>query len=444
MNDILDSFLPMLLPSGITLERLRYPKLVDSHRSPSKRFNDDQKAPIWLLHNPRKSVLDLNDLWRGIFAVLRCVYVELANYAPKLRCEFKLKTKNGHITLLHGAGGTVMHDLVKNYVVKYFGGANNIEVPLEAMDDAAVIGDIALKSDSHVVKPIFFPGGDIGRLAVSGTVNDIAAIGAEPYALACGFVLEEGLTIADFERILASMRQACREAGVSIITGDTKVVEKGALGGCVINTSGIGRRTTALEENIKVVKQFRPSFRARWVLDSNLMAGDKIILSGTIGDHGLAVLSAQEGLSFGSGIKSDVKPLNRMVQRLLGEVGGVVAMKDPTRGGLADALNEFSGKSNLGILLCEDRIPIRKDVRTACEMLGLDPFEVGNEGKIIIGAVRQRAERILELLRDTQEGKDAEIIGEASNEFKGVAMQTVVGGRRIIACPIGDPVPRIC
>ncbi len=355
-----------------------------------------------------------------------------------------MAVKNEHITMLHGAGGTVMHDLVKNYIVKYFGNAANFEVPLEALDDAAVVGDIVLKSDSHAVKPIFFPGGDIGRLAISGTVNDIAVLGAEPYALACGFVLEEGLAMADFERILASMQKTCREAGVSIVTGDTKVVEKGSLSGCIINISGIGRRTAALERNIEVVKRFRRDFKARWVLDSNLRAGDKIILSGTIGDHGLAVLSAQEGLSFGSGIKSDVKPLNRLIQRLLAEVGGVVAMKDPTRGGLADALNEFSEKSNVGILIYEDKIPIREDVQAACEMLGLDPLEVGNEGKIIVGVVKEKANDALKFLKGTSEGKEAEIIGEATADFSGVAMQTVVGGKRIIPRPLGDPVPRIC
>ncbi len=349
-----------------------------------------------------------------------------------------------HITMLHGAGGTVMHDLVKNYVVKYFGGSKIAEVPLEAMDDAAVVGDIALKSDSHAVKPIFFPGGDIGRLSISGTVNDLAVVGSEPYALACGFVLEEGLPLADFERILASMQKTCLEADVSIVTGDTKVLEKGSLGGCVINVSGIGRRTPALEKNLEVVKEFRRGFKARWVLDSSLVAGDKIVLSGTIGDHGLAVLSAQEGLSFGSGIKSDVKPLNCLIQRMLGEVGGVVAMKDPTRGGLADAINEFSEKSRVGILLHEDAIPIREDVRAACEMLGLDPLEIGNEGKIIVGTVKEKADEVLKFLRKTSEGKEAQIIGETTKAFDGVAMQTVVGGKRIVARPIGDPVPRIC
>lgn len=355
-----------------------------------------------------------------------------------------MKEKDAHITMLHGAGGTVMHDLVKNYIVKGFGGLAEAEVPLEAMDDAAVVDNLVLKSDSHAVKPIFFPGGDIGRLSISGTCNDIACLGAEPRALACGFILEEGLPMADLERIIASMRETCIEAGVGIVTGDTKVVEKGMLGGCVMNVSGIGRRTAALEHDLEEAKKFRPSFASRWILDSNLQVGDKVLLSGTIGDHGLAVLSAQEGLKFGSEIRSDVKPLNRMMQRLLAEVGGVVAMKDPTRGGLADALHEWAEKSKTGMLLQEDKIPIREDVRAASEMLGLDPLEVGNEGKIIIGAVPQKADEILRFLQGTAEGKDAQIIGEVTVEFAGVAMQTVVGGKRIIARPVGDPVPRIC
>lgn len=356
-----------------------------------------------------------------------------------------MNEKKETITMLHGAGGTVMHKLVKDYIAKYFSGlTDEAEVSLEAMDDAAVINNIVLKSDSHAVKPIFFPGGDIGRLGISGTVNDISALGAEPYALACGFILEEGLLMSDFERILSSMRQACIEAKVGIVTGDTKVVEKGALGGCVMNVSGIGRRTLALENDLQVVKQHRSKFAARWCLDKNLVAGNKIILSGTIGDHGLAVLSAQKGLQFGSEIRSDVKPLNCLLQRLLGEVGGVVAMKDPTRGGLADALNEWTDKSRVGILIYEDKIPIREDVRAASDMLGLDPLEIGNEGKMIIGVVPEMAEQVLTLLRATIEGKNAEIIGEATNEFKGVAMQTIVGGKRIIARPVGDPVPRIC
>jgi len=192
-----------------------------------------------------------------------------------------------------------------------------------------------------------------------------------------------------------------------------------------------------------VANQYR-KVASRWTLDSNLAAGDKIILTGTIGDHGLAVLSAQQGLTFGSEIRSDVRPLNRMAQSLLAEVGGIVALKDPTRGGLADALNEWAEKSKVGILIHEDKVPIRDDVQAACDMLGLDPLEVGNEGKYIIGVVREKADETLEFLKRREEGKQAQIIGEATTQFKGVAMQTAVGGKRIIARPVGDPVPRIC
>ncbi len=355
-----------------------------------------------------------------------------------------MKDKEAHITMMHGAGGTVMHNLVKDYIVRYLGGIAQAEISLEAMDDAAVVNDTVFKSDSHAVKPIFFPGGDIGRLSISGTVNDISMLGAKPTALASGFILEEGLPMADLEKILQSMRDTCLEAEVGIVTGDTKVVEKGALGGCVMNVSGMGKRTDELERNLAQVKRHRPNFANRWMLDSNLQPGDKLILSGTIGDHGLAVLSAQEGLSFGSEIRSDVKPLNKLVQRMLGEVGGIVAMKDPTRGGLADCLHEYAEKSHAGMLIQEDKVPIRGDVRAAAEMLGLDVLEIGNEGKVVIGAVAEKAQELLSFLRGTPEGRDAEIIGEVTREFGGVAMQTVVGGKRIVARPVGDPVPRIC
>ena len=334
-----------------------------------------------------------------------------------------------------------MHDLVKKYVLKYLGGSGS-EVPLEALDDSAVIDDIVLKSDSHAVKPLFFPGGDIGRLAVAGTINDIAVMGAEPVALTSGLVLEEGLPMTDFEKILVSMSETCKEAGTYVITGDTKVVEKGRLGGCVINTSGIGRRNGALEKNISEVRRHR-RFDSRWILDSNLREGDKIIVSGTLGDHGLAVLSAQEGYSFGSQIVSDVAPLNKLIIRLL-NVGGIVAMKDPTRGGLANALNEWSEKSRVGILIQDEKVPIREDVRAACEMLGIDPLEVGNEGKVVIGFIPEKAEELLDVLKETKEGRDAQVIGEATRQFNEVVLETVVGGKRILAPPIGDPVPRIC
>jgi len=345
------------------------------------------------------------------------------------------------ITMAHGAGGTIMQRLIKDYVLKYLGGGR-AEVPLEALDDAAVIDDIVLKSDSHAVNPLFFPGGDIGRLAIAGTVNDIAVMGADPIALASGFILEEGFPLSDLEKILKSMSQTCKESGVHIITGDTKVVEKGGLGGCVINTSGIGKRSETLDSNIETVRRYR-EFEPRWILDSNLRSGDKIILSGTIGDHGLAVLSSREGYGFGSGIKSDVAPLNKLIQHIL-KVGGIVAMKDPTRGGLSNALNEWSEKSRVGILVQESKVPIREDVKAASEMLGIDAYDVGNEGKIIIGVVPQKAEELLEAVRETREGRDAQIVGEANKQFREVVLETVVGGRRIVPPPVGDPVPRIC
>lgn len=349
---------------------------------------------------------------------------------------------NKQVKMAHGAGGAVMNDLIQRFVLRYLGGSR-AEVGLEMLDDAAVIDDVVLKSDSHAVKPLFFPGGDIGNIAVAGTVNDIAVLGATPVALTCGLVLEEGLSFNDLEKIMQSMRDVCNDAGVHVITGDTKVVEHGSLGGCVINTSGIGRRCEELEKNLQVVKDFRTDFQGRWVLDSNLKPGDKLIVSGTVGDHGLAVLSAQEGYSFGGEIVSDVAPLNHVIAKLL-EVGGIVAMKDPTRGGLSNALNEFSEKSKVGLLVKEEKIPVREDVRAASEMLGIDPLEVGNEGKVLIGVVPEKAEEILATLKKTKEGKNAEIIGEATDEFDIVAMQTVVGGRRILAPPVGDPIPRIC
>ncbi|MEM3737061.1 MAG: hydrogenase expression/formation protein HypE [Candidatus Bathyarchaeia archaeon] len=345
------------------------------------------------------------------------------------------------ITLAHGAGGSITQRLIKEYIVRYLGGSK-AEVPLEALDDAAVIEGIVLKSDSYTVKPLFFPGGDIGKLAVAGTVNDIAVMGAQPLALAAGFIFEEGFPISNFETILRSMKETCLDAGVHIITGDTKVVEKGALDQLLINTSGIGKRSTAMERNIEEVKKYR-SFEGSWLLDSNLRRGDRVILSGPVGDHGLAILSSREGYSFEGGITSDVTPLNKVVDRLL-EVGGIVCMKDVTRGGLSNALNEWSEKSKIGILVQEDRIPVNQNVQAACEMLGISPLEVGNEGKLVIGVVQEKAEDVLATLRQTKEGRNAQIIGAATNEFGGVVVETSVGGRRILPPPAGDPIPRIC
>jgi hydrogenase expression/formation protein HypE len=260
--------------------------------------------------------------------------------------------------------------------------------------------------------------------------------------LTCGFIIEEGFPIVDFEKIVKSMAETCYEAGVHIITGDTKVMERGTLEKIVINTSGIGKRTEALERNIAEIKRYRP-FETRWLLDSNVRKGDKIIVSGTIGDHGLTILSFREGYHFDSQITSDVTPLNKVITRLLG-VGGIVKIKDPTRGGLANTLTEWSEKSKVGISIREEKIPIREGVQAACEMLGIDPLEVGNEGKIVLAVVPQKAAEVLAELKRTKEGKNAEIIGEATEDFQEVIIKTEVGGNRILPPPVGDPIPRIC
>ena len=349
----------------------------------------------------------------------------------------------GHITMAHGAGGAVMGELIKEQILKRLGpGSRGVEVPLEALEDSSVVEGKVLTTDSYVVKPIFFPGGDIGRLAVSGTVNDLAVMGCRPLALSLAFVIEEGLEISELETVLDSAARTSKQAGVPIITGDTKVVEKGALDKLIINTSGIGVRWPPLERNLRTVRRFRP-FKHDWPLDSGLKPGDKIILSGSIGDHGIAILSFREGYGFESTLKSDVQPLNGMIRKAL-EIGGIVAMKDPTRGGLANALTEWSEKSNVGISVEESAIPVHEGVRSACEMLGLDQLAIGNEGKAIIGVVKEKAEAVLKAIRRTKEGKEAAIIGEASTDVKGVVMRTLVGGKRIVDKPSGDPIPRIC
>ena len=358
----------------------------------------------------------------------------------------------GSIKLEHGAGGEGMRELLK-LVLSYFNFNNvrgkdriqiDVEVPLNALDDSAVVDGIVFTTDSHTVKPLFFPGGDIGRLAIAGTVNDIAVMGAEPLCLSAAFVIEEGFPISDFERILGSMKETCEEAEVYVVTGDTKVVEKGAVEKIVVNTSAIGKRTDALERNMSEVRKYR-ELDSNWLVDSNLRDGDKIIVSGYLGDHGVALLSFREGFGFefDTELKSDITPLNKLIYEIL-EVGGVVSMKDPTRGGLANTLNEFSEKSNIGILIEEDKIPIRESVLSVCEMLGIDPLEIGNEGKVVMGVVNEKADEVLDALKRTDKGKDAAIIGSATNELKGVVMKTRVGGMRIVETPIGDPVPRIC
>ncbi|MEM3607797.1 MAG: hydrogenase expression/formation protein HypE [Candidatus Bathyarchaeia archaeon] len=354
-----------------------------------------------------------------------------------------MRSLEDRVRLVHGAGGLFMQEFIDRFILSFFKGGS-FEVPLEALDDSAVVEGVVFTSDSHTVKPLFFPGGDIGSLAVAGTVNDLAVLGARPVALSCALLIEEGFPFSDLERILSSMRDTCRMAGVHIATGDTKVLEKGALEGLIVNTSGIGFRSPFLDGNLRVVEESRGvRVGGRWLLDSNLRPGDKLIVSGTIGDHGMALMAYREGYGFGAKLESDIKPLNKVVEELL-KIGGIVAMKDPTRGGLAAALNEWSRKSGVGLELEEASIPVKEDVRAACEMLGIDPLEVGNEGKLLIAVVPGKAEEILEELRSTPEGRDAALIGEAVNTFEGVVLRTEVGGRRLVPPPIGDPIPRIC
>ncbi|GAG06059.1 unnamed protein product, partial [marine sediment metagenome] len=263
-----------------------------------------------------------------------------------------------------------------------------------------------------------FPGGDIGTLSVAGTINDIAVMGAEPLALALGIVMEDGLDQETLDKVMSSISEMSNKTEVPIMTGDTKVVEKGAIDQLMVTTACVGIRSKALDTNISVIKKNR-DFQERWIRDSNLRHGDKIIVSGTMGDHGIAVLSFREGYGFESDIVSDVQPLNGMIKTAM-MIGGIVSMKDPTRGGLANTLNEFSEKSVVGIVIEEEMIPLDPSVRSACEMLGLDPLEIGNEGKVVIGVVAEKADEVLECLRDTPEGKQAAMIGEASKDIKGV------------------------
>jgi len=351
--------------------------------------------------------------------------------------------KDDIITMAHGAGGVVMGELIKEEILERLKKRKKgIEIPLDALEDASVVEGIVFTTDSYVVKPIMFPGGNIGRLAVAGTVNDLSVMGCRPLAISLGLIMEEGLAISDLRTVLASVAEASIESGVPVVTGDTKVVEKGALDKLIINTSGIGTMWPTLEKNIKVVKRYR-KFKGRWLRDSNLKPGDKIILSGTLGDHGVALLSFREGYGFESTISSDVRPLNKMIRAVL-NVGGVVSIKDPTRGGFANAINEWAEKSKVGIMVEESEIPIREGVRSACEMLGIDPLTIGNEGKAIIGVVKEKADAVLKALKRTEEGKYAAIVGEVTRDVKGVVMRTLVGGKRIIETPAGDPIPRIC
>jgi hydrogenase expression/formation protein HypE len=304
-------------------------------------------------------------------------------------------------------------------------------VGLAALDDGAAlrVGErwLVVTTDSHVIHPIFFPGGDIGRLAVAGTVNDLAMMGAvEPLALTCAVIVEEGFALADFERIQRSLAETAAAVGVPIVTGDTKVMGRGEIDGIVLNTTGV-----ALTDRV--------------VRDTGLRAGDRVIVTGTIGDHGLAVLAARNELGLDGPLASDVAPINSMIALAL-EAGGedVVAMKDPTRGGVAAALHEMAGKSAVGVVLEQARVPMSRAVVGAAELLGIDPLFVANEGKAVLVVRPHAAERVVEALRAHELGRDAAVIGEVIAEQAGHIVLDTGFGRRLLPEPVGEPLPRIC
>jgi hydrogenase expression/formation protein HypE len=331
------------------------------------------------------------------------------------------------IRLAHGSGGEASRKLVRELVDTYL--KNDI---IDCLDDSAVLsvreGNLAFTTDSYVVDPIFFPGGDIGSLAVHGTVNDLSMAGAKPLAITLGLILEEGLAVADLMRIMGSVSQAAAEAGVMVVGGDTKVVERGSADSIFINTSGIGMIPAGVE-----------------VSSANAGPGDKVILSGTVGDHGVAVISRREGISFKTDIKSDSAPLNGLVEAMLGASSAIHAMRDPTRGGLATSLNEIAAKSGVGLLIDEAAIPVKPEVEHACEMLGFDPLYVANEGKLVAFVPSEDAERVLAAMRNDPHGRDASVIGEATPDKPGtVILNTAVGGQRILSPLSGELLPRIC
>jgi hydrogenase expression/formation protein HypE len=330
------------------------------------------------------------------------------------------------ILLAHGSGSRLSHDLIeKNFLPPL---ANPL---LSRLDDSAVFdlsGHLAFTTDSYVVSPIFFPGGDIGKLAVCGTVNDLSMSGAKPLYLSLSFIIEEGLKIGELKKVVGSIKAAAEEAGVKIITGDTKVVNRGSADKLFINTSGIG----IIPEGVDIS-------------GANARVGDKIILSGTIGDHGIAVMSQREGLKFSVPVQSDCAPLNKLVSDMLQASPKIDCLRDPTRGGLATTLNEFARQSQAGITIEEEKIPIHDGVRAACELLGFDPLYVANEGKLVAVVAPEDAKKILARMKRNNYGAEAAIIGEVTDEHKGkVIMKTRLGASRIVDMLSGELLPRIC
>ena len=336
-----------------------------------------------------------------------------------------------HVTLKQGAGGRAMRALIEDVFLKDLPAPPVNGIGAAAMDDGAALwlGDryLVVTTDSHVVHPVFFPGGDIGRLSVCGTVNDLAMMGAtEVLALTCAVVIEEGFRRADLERIQASIREACREAGAAIVTGDTKVMGRGEIDGIVLNTTGIG-------------------LTDRVVPDCGLRAGDRIVVTGAIGDHGLAIMAARHELALEGELASDVAPINGLVRAALAAAdGAIVAMKDPTRGGLSSALHEMAEKSRVGIVLEEGQVPVHDAVRAAADLLGIDPLHVANEGKAVMGVRPEAVDRVLAALRAHPLGREARAVGTCVAERPGSIILDTGFGRRLLAEPEGEPLPRIC
>ena len=336
-------------------------------------------------------------------------------------------TNYKEIVLAHGSGGKLSHQLMEKMVLPQFRNAF-----LEPLHDGAIISlgkqRLAFSTDSFVVSPIFFPGGDIGKLAVHGTANDLSMCGAKPMYLSVAFILEEGLPMEDFWRVVQSMQAAAEEAGVMLVTGDTKVVDRGKADKIFINTSGIG----LIPEGVNIGPD-----RAQ--------SGDKIVISGNIAVHGIAIMSVREGLEFESEIASDTAPLNGLVEAILAASENVHVLRDPTRGGVTSALTEIAQSAKVGMLLDEARIPIGEDVKGACEILGLDPLYVANEGKLVALVAAQDVDLVLAAMRSHPLGKDAAVIGEVTSDHPGfVMMKTRVGGTRVVDMLSGEQLPRIC
>jgi hydrogenase expression/formation protein HypE len=336
------------------------------------------------------------------------------------------KAMTDRILLAHGSGGSLSHDIVNNSILSILG--NPI---LNRLDDSAVFdakGKIAFTTDSHVVQPMFFPGGDIGRLSVCGTVNDLSVMGATPLYLSLALIIEEGLPSKDLNNVVNSIKEAADEAGVKIVTGDTKVVNRGNADKLFINTAGIG----IIPEGINISGH-------------NARPGNKVILSGTIGDHGIAVLSKREGIGFETDLESDSAPLNKMIAEMMQVSDKINCMRDPTRGGLSSTLNEIAEQSGVSIRIDEEKIPVRREVAAACEMLGLDPLYIANEGKVVAIVEAEDAEKILAQMQKNKYGRNAAIIGEVTEKHTAkVTLKTALGTSRIVDMLVGEPLPRIC